>query len=127
MDRKGILVVLMSFNEANESLNRERVVLHGDTEFFSTLFGGDELVFHQTILFKDLPGVSEKLCSLRGDGDASVGAQEERDIQLIFEILYGSGEGRLRNEELFGCFIDAAAVGDFNGVAHLLKSHESSS
>ena len=79
------------------------------------------------ICLEDLPGVSEELCSFRGDGNASVGTQEERDIQLIFEIFYGSGEGRLRYEELFGCFIDAAAVGNFNSVAHLLKSHDRSS
>ena len=54
------------------------------------------------------------------------GTQEKDDVQFALKILNSTRERRLRDESLFGSFVDAATVGDFDSVAQLLKGHRES-
>ena len=107
----------------DKCLDGEGVVLRGDGKPCLALGSVDEPFLEHSILGDDLSRVSEEFLPVLRDGDPAVGAQKERQPQLLLQFTDRAGQRRLGDVKPVGGLVHAAAVRNGDCIFHLLKRH----
>lgn len=90
-----VFLVIAVIDGVDERTDAECVVLRGDREARLVTLARIVRLEHVCLL-DDLSRIGEELVSLVGKRDAAVGAREDLDTKLAFELLDGNRKVRLR-------------------------------
>lgn len=103
--RQIILACIKMLGHFNERLDRKGIVLHGHSEYSAEGAVFSVGLYDVLVLLIQGADLHKKLLALRCGDHALMCAQKYRNADLCFHLLHGTGQGRLCNEQLFGCFV----------------------
>lgn len=65
-------------------------------------------------MIENADGAGQNLFALRGQAQAAAGADEQRDVEMAFQLLDLPADGALGQAQLLRSLGEAGAAGDFN-------------